>query len=563
MKKITLHILIMVYTLNFFSQELIFDGVQHIGTNPDITGISSKDEAVLDLQIDNSGSTYTLFNVGSDPNPYIEKHDAKGQMVWRKHIDGLKKLTLNLDQKKVFLIGTFSGKIDVNPDSGTVNITSKGGVDSYLIELNARDGSYEDVKHYSGLEDIHARDIIMDDNGNIFISGTFTKTANFDPDNDADDDSGIINAINVDIFILKLNEFGNFNKIFQLKNNTNNPRINLHSIKTDRSDNIYIGAEFIGSIDVNPDPDVATTLIASNINYFLLKLDSESRFVHVKQIKGSFILNGFNLAVDDNENIYGVVNFVGGQIELDPNYKFSTGSISSILFKQDANGNIVWAYQYKTGQIGLLDIVINSQKNRVYTTGYFIGKADFNLASGDNEVYELITASNSNDGFIHTLDLDGNFIEVQHFGGNDFDLCDEMVLDTLGNIIVAGIFSETVDFNPSIANNGKLTARGDQDVFVLKLKKNNPLSMETIEDFGDTIKVYPNPTMNGYTQINFANAVSAVNIKILSLEGRVIDVKNYDHTDNVMLDIPQEYAGVYIIQITSPEGFKTVRLIKK
>jgi hypothetical protein len=481
MKKNTLCILITLLSLNFYAQELIFESVQHVGANPDLSGIDGRDELVLDFQVDNTGNTYTLFNMGKDPNPFIEKRRVDGTMIWRDNIKGLTKLVLNSDQTKIYAIGTFSGTIDVDPSSKTKNITSQGGLDTYLLELNANDGKYIAVKQYSSLGDVDAEAMISDDNGFIYISGTFSQTANFDPDNEAPNNSGTLTSVNVDFFILKLDQSGNFTNIFQLKNDSN-ANIRLKTLTTDKSNNIYLGAQFIGSIDVNPDPNTDTILTTGNKpNYLLLKLDSEGNFSHVKQIKNntSIALNGVHLAVDSNENTYGIVNFVGGEIELDSDHKFSTGNVSSVLFKQDNEGNLLWAYQYTSGQPSLSGIVVNSQKSRLYITGYFTGVADFNLAPGDDQVFELTSAPSQPDGFIQTLNLDGHFIEASRFGGSGFDVGSLISLDASNNVMVAGIFSDTVDFNPSTEETEALTAKGDKDAFLLKLKSVVPTDYET------------------------------------------------------------------------------------
>jgi hypothetical protein len=70
------------------------------------------------------------------------------------------------------------------------------------------------------------------------------------------------------------------------------------------------------------------------------------------------------------------------------------------------------------------------------------------------------------------LASDGSFVWAKSFGGSGLDAVERIVLDTQGNIIVAGYFSGMVDFDPDPAAQSELSAIGNTDAYVLKLNSN-------------------------------------------------------------------------------------------
>jgi hypothetical protein len=89
-------------------------------------------------------------------------------------------------------------------------------------------------------------------------------------------------------------------------------------------------------------------------------------------------------------------------------------------------------------------------------------------------------------------------------------------------------------------------------------------SADVGNDFITDLKVYPNPSTNGYFNINFTNLSreSAVNIKIYNLIGkevyseRIPSGQDYDSTIRLN-ELPR---GVYILEITNGAQKQTKRL---
>ena len=173
--------------------------------------------------------------------------------------------------------------------------------------------------------------------------------------------------------------------------------------------------------------------------------DNVAQDVVVDSVGNTYITGHFRDTVD----------FGGGNIT-------SGGHRDIYVLKVDSTGAFVWVQTYgSTSNLADrgLDIDIDSSSN-VYITGYFQGTVDF--GNGD------ITASGGSDIFVLKLDSSGAFQWVYTAGGAGNDNGKGIAVDTDGNILLTGIFSQTVDFGGGTVSTSP-HLEGVFDFFVLKL----------------------------------------------------------------------------------------------
>ena len=197
-----------------------------------------------------------------------------------------------------------------------------------------------------------------------------------------------------------------------------------------------------------PQTDRCTSTVSSSqissqsfVVYFGNRGDDDAQDVVVDSVGNTYITGHFRQTVD----------FGGGNIT-------SGGHRDIYVLKVDSTGAFVWVQTYgSTSNLADrgLDIDIDSSAN-VYITGYFQGTVDF--GNGD------ITASGGSDIFVLKLDSSGAFQWVYTAGGAGNDNGKGIAVDTDGNILLTGIFSQTVDFG-----GGTVSSEGEFDFFVLKL----------------------------------------------------------------------------------------------
>ncbi len=80
----------------------------------------------------------------------------------------------------IYITGNFYGSVDFDQYDGTCWLASAGAGDAFLVKL---DGNLDIVwgERFGGTQDEMGRKLVADALGNVFVAGTFSGTADFDP----------------------------------------------------------------------------------------------------------------------------------------------------------------------------------------------------------------------------------------------------------------------------------------------------------------------------------------------------------------------------------------------
>ncbi|MBL0328360.1 MAG: SBBP repeat-containing protein [Bacteroidetes bacterium] len=378
----------------------------------------------------------------------------------------------------VYTTGNFQGTIDFDPGVGVFTLTSTSTSsfsstgDVFILKLNAF-GDFLWAKQLVGTGNINAQSITIDINGNIFITGNFNGTVDFDPG------IGIYNlwadstSAN-DVFILKLDVFGNFIWGKQMVATYGSSGIGT-SIRTDFSGNVYTIGDFSGTVDFDPGAGVFDlTTVSFYNNIFISKVDSFGNFLWAKQLTGTVgtFENGTCITIDSIGNLYAVGCF-SGTVDFDTDAgSFDLSSVGSqnnmFILKLNTSGNFIWVktMQGSGSPYSVGWSIASDAMGNIYSTGQFGGTIDFDPGAG---VVNLTSVS-SGDAFILKLDSTGNFVWVKNIGGAGFAYYVygySIALDLMSNVYTTGYFHGTVDFNPG-SGTDSLTAESD-DLFISKL----------------------------------------------------------------------------------------------
>lgn len=333
-------------------------------------------------------------------------------------------------------------------------------------------GDFLLAKGMGGTGDDNGKSIVIDSSDNVYSTGSFRNTVDFDPGSDV---STLTSAGSSDIFISKLDGNGNFLWAKRIGG------INLdagNGIALDFSGNIFIMGFFQGAVDFDPGAGVSNlTTNAGSADIFISKLDSNGDFLWAKNMGGMGTgVFGYSLTLDANNNIYAAGAFIGA-VDFDPGpgtiNLTSTGSGNTydiFVTKLDNSGNFIWAKSAggASDDYGY-SVSIDSSYN-VYTTGYFAGVVDFDPGVGSSN----LTSAGLDDIFISKLDSSGNFLWAKSIGGTDYDNGGEIEIDSIGNVYITGNFNGMVDFDPGLGT-FNLTSVGLSDFFVSKLDNSGNL----------------------------------------------------------------------------------------
>jgi Secretion system C-terminal sorting domain/Beta-propeller repeat len=340
----------------------------------------------------------------------------------------------------------------------------------------------------------------LDADGNVFTTGFFTGTGDFNPG------AGTATLTSVgsdDIFISKLDSTGNFVWAIQMGGTALDHAL---SLAIDASGNIYIIGEFQGTADFNPGTGVANLVSLGGYDIFIAKYDNDGNYMWAKQMGSANIDGGIAIAVDASASVYATGVF---RWTTDFNPGAGTANLTTMggddafIAKYDSAGNFRWAKQIggTSGDFGYA-ITTDASAN-VYTTGTFGGTVDFDPSG--STTYTLTSVAGS-DAFISKLDSAGNFVWAKQMGGSNIDAGNGITIDASGNIYTTGFFWGSGDFDPG-AGTFNLAPIGDKDVFVLKLDATGAFVWAksfggTVIDAGSSIAV--DGAGNVYTTGGFA-----------------------------------------------------------
>jgi len=383
---------------------------------------------------------------------------------WAKRIGGVnydQGFSIAIDASgNVYTTGNFEGTVDFDPGIGTYNLTSVGGPDIFVSKLDAL-GNFVWAKQFGGTENDFGQDIAIDASGNIYTTGHFMGSADFDPG------AASYNLTSVgyyDIFVSKLDTAGNFVWALQI-GGTNAD--NCNSIALDASGCVYTTGFFWGTSDFDPGAGIFNLTSKGDYDIFISKLDASGNFVWARQLGGPLCNISQCIALDASGNVY-TTGYFEGNVDFNPgsgNYILTaTGDFDAFISKLDASGNFVWARKlggpfFEVGNSIDIDIFGN-----VYSIGNFEGTADFDPGAAN---YNL-TAKGGPDIYISKLDVSGNFVWARQLGGTQYDAGLSIDLDASGGIYSTGYFEDTVDFDPG-AGVYELMSEGGYDIFVSKL----------------------------------------------------------------------------------------------
>lgn len=427
--------------------------------------------------------------------PFIPSFTQIINFDWAKVLDrryasaGEETYLIGVDSaKNVYLAGNFSGTVDFDPGPGVFNLSTPSA-NIFICKLDSA-GKFIWAKLLGNEGHAEVRSLFIDPAGNVYTTGRFSYTADFDPG------PGVfyLKARNgcfpscVGVFISKLDRDGNFKWAKQVGGD---PGISTgNSITVDAAGNVYTTGYLDSINDMDPGSGVDSQGSQGIGAPFILKLDSAGNYKYARVFNANYDATGNVINVDRAGNVYTCGTF-GGTVDFDPGpgtASLTANFYSQTLFlvKLDAAGNFVWVKQDVGGNSFAIDAMDNivtcfrgtiSKYNsngdllwtkygggtpsqalatsplaldaagNIYITGFFRYTQDFDPGPG---TYNMTTAGSgyNSDVFISRLDANGNFVWAKSFGSSGEDFALSIALDGAGNVYTAGVFVWAVDFDP-------------------------------------------------------------------------------------------------------------------
>jgi Domain of unknown function (DUF4347)/Beta-propeller repeat/FG-GAP-like repeat len=455
-------------------------------------------EAASAISVDNAGNVYTAgtftgtvdFNPGADAanltsvrgqSLFINKLDSSGDYLWAKQIGGngyYYASSINVDSAgNVYTTGNFDGAADFDPGVGIVNLLTGGASNGFLSKLDSS-GNYELAQQFTSSSAV-AQKVITDNAGNVYTTGYFTGTVDFDLGPGI---ASLTSAGERDLFISKQDSRGNHLWAKRL-GGTDDEFVN--GISLDNAGNVYTIGYFYGTTDFDPSASTANLTSVGQYDIFISKLDSNGNYLWAKQFgsvsddsfKGFHVNIGGNfhtansvsgISVDITGNVYTTGVFYG-TTDFDPSPSIanltSPGRYTIFISKLDSSGNYLWAKQLSGSNENSVSGISVDSTGSVYTTGLFTGTTDFDPGAG---IANLASGAGQSDIFISKLDSSGNYLWAKQLGGSTRVYARSIRLDSANNVYTTGSFYGVADFDPG-AGIANLISAGQSDIFISKL----------------------------------------------------------------------------------------------
>ena len=162
----------------------------------------------------------------------------------------------------------------------------------------------------------------VDASGNVYTTGFFNGTVDFDPGPGIFNLTGVISGDDRSIYISKLNTSGNFiwaKKIGEIgpADFINDYPPQYSSIALDAAGNVYTTGPFSRAVDFDPGVGVVNLVPWGDQDVFVTKLDAAGTFVWAKQMGGNGTANSSSIAIDITGNVY-IEGAFKGTIDFDP-----------------------------------------------------------------------------------------------------------------------------------------------------------------------------------------------------------------------------------------------------
>ena len=311
--------------------------------------------------------------------------------------------------------------------------------------------------------------VAVDSSGDIYLTGQFNGTVDFDPGPDTDYHTA---APHNNAYLTRFNSDGTYvwTKVIHTTDSSTGD-----GVAVDPSGNIYFTGDFEGTADFDPGDGVDSRIASSGnenmSDIFLTKINADGSYAWTKTIGGPDDDEARSVALDSIGNIY-IAGHFSGTVDFDSDglgdSHSSTGSVDVFLTKINLDGSYGWTKTipgtvdppFQTVNVAL------DNGNNIYIAGYFTNTGDFDPGPGvDNH-----TSAGQGDMFLTRINSDGSYGWTKTFGGSSDDgKYSSVAVDASDNVYVAGTFSNTVDFDPDPVTTDFHTSAGSDDIFITKI----------------------------------------------------------------------------------------------
>lgn len=285
------------------------------------------------IDSDPSNNTFTLQSMGLD-DAYLIKLDVDGNFVWANSIGGggfdVSQSVCTDNMNNVVVGGSFENTVDFDPGLGSTSLSSAGLRDFFVLQLDSS-GLFNWVRTSGGNAFDHLIGLDVDTSGNIYSTGFFEGTVNF---NSGTNNSILTSNGNKDVFLEKIMNDGSFSWVKSVGGSEQDEGL---SVAVNSFDEIFLTGRFKSfDCDFDPSPDVLQFSSFGGDDIFVQRYDNSGVMHSTYAIGDVGSQWGISLTDSENGEMY-LTGFFIGSCDFSPqstsNYLTSNGNSDIFIQK--------------------------------------------------------------------------------------------------------------------------------------------------------------------------------------------------------------------------------------
>ena len=386
----------------------------------------------------------SVSSTGED-DVFIACYTDSCKLKWLKKIGGKGEDIANCitgdDDENIFIAGYFNGTISF----GNTELTSYG-TDIFIVKYDSA-GTIKWAKKAGGASNDYAYALNTDASGNLYVTGDFSGSANFD-------DSTLVSAGMKDAFIAKYDSAG---VLIWAKKAGGNKDDAGNGIYADNSGNVFLTGSFTDSASFGTAPNVGITSNGAS-DIFIAKYDAAGNLLWVNKAGGKNNDAGNSIEKDGFGNIYITGNFRNTAYFSDTSI-ISYGGSDMFVAKYNPDGKLLWLRSAGGNENDESNAISLDKSGNLFVTGSFRNVMKFHTTD--------LYSDEGTDIFIVKYDSIGREQWTTKAGGLSNDLAQGIDVDGTGNIYITGVFKELARFGKIKLYN--VNASGTSDIFIAKI----------------------------------------------------------------------------------------------
>jgi len=380
-----------------------------------------------------------LLSVGCSEESPVLPEQLAGEHLWSKRFgDAGEQSNAEIAADfagNIVIAGGFEGTLDFGGDP----LVCAGQEDIFVAKFTPG-GAHVWSKRFGDASNQALAGIATDAGSNVVLVGTFAGAVDFGG-------GTLTSAGDFDIFVVKFAPDGShlWSKRFGGAGYQW-----ARDVAIDGVGNVVVAGDFQNTVDFGG----GTLTSAGEYDIFVAKLFYDGGHYWSRRFGDALVQGLGGVAIDIAGNVAaagrfsGTVDFGGGTLS-------SAGGDDVFVARLGPSGSHLWSKRFgDAANQEASDIAAESGGN-VVVTGSLYGTVDFGGGT--------LSSAGLGDLFVAKFMSDGSHLWSHRFGDSEHQDSRDVAIDALGNVVVTGYFTSTVNFG-----GGTLTSAGLEDLFLVK-----------------------------------------------------------------------------------------------